>query len=287
MVLLKHKVRGGMLLATIVALLGAYVALAQNAQAPPENKLVKVTDDLYTIIGDGGNSTSYITDQGIIMIDDQFERDHADIVAKLRSVTDKPVKYVINTHAHGDHTGGNLRFQDSALIIAHANVRNFMIDKKMPGPPQIGFADELDLSLGGKQVIVKHFGPGHTNGDSAVYIPALKAVCAGDVFNIYPQGVAIDYSPGGGSILGLLKTIDGILQWDFDTVIPGHGAVSKRADLVKFRDALEAAIQRVRDMTRTGASKDDVAKVLVGEFGWNPAGAGIRGVTGLMAELKQ
>lgn len=284
-----NKTFSAVLPAAILVFIGAGYVRAQNPPAPPENKLVKVTDDLYTIIGDGGDATAYLTDQGVIMIDDKFERDYADIMAKLQTVTDKPVKYVINTHPHPDHTGGNLKFQDSALIIAHVNARATMIAKKMPGPPQLAFSDEMEISLGGKTVIAKHFGQGHTNGDSAVYIPALKVVCTGDLFNVLPQGVHIDYSPGGGgSILAWPKTIDAILQWDFDTVIPGHGAVSRRADLIKFRDSLEAMITRVTGMVRDGASKDDIAKVLITEFAWNPAGQGIRNdIPGLMAELKR
>src|SRR5437868_3767161 len=124
------------------ATLCGWVAYTQTPQAPPQLKLEKITDDLYNISGDGGNVAAYLTDQGVILIDDKFERDNADILVKLKSITDKPVKYILNTHQHGDHTGGNEKMLATAEIIAHRNARLNMVEAKMPGIPRISFNDE-------------------------------------------------------------------------------------------------------------------------------------------------
>jgi len=262
----------------------AWIAYGQNA--PPENKLEKIKDDLYVITGDGGNSTIYLTDEGVILVDDKFERDAADVLAKVKELTDKPIKFVFNTHAHTDHTGANPKLPSSAVIVAHSNTQSAMVQKKVPGAPQMGFTDEMEINLGGKQVIAKYFGRGHTDGDIAVYFPASKVIATGDMFNMPPSGVHIDYA-SGGKILDWVHTLDGMLKWDFDTVIPGHQTIAKRADLIKNKESVAAAIVRVRGMVREGTTKDAVAKVLVSEFGWNPTGQGIRNdIDGLMAELK-
>lgn len=263
---------------------GTWFARAQQPAAP--SKLEKVRDDLYVITGDGGNTTIYLTDAGVILVDAKFERDHDDIMDKVKSLTDKPIKYVISTHPHGDHTGGNEKMRPFAVIVGHRDARADMIRDKQPGAPEVTFGDEMSINLGGKEVVARHFSPAHTNGDVVVYFPALKVVAMGDTFNTGAFGVHIDYK-SGGSIMEWTKTLNGALKWDFDTVIPGHGAIATRDGLVKFRAAVDATRIRVRAMVRDGKTKDDVAKVLINEFGWNPMGIGIRNdVPGLMDELK-
>ena len=117
------------------------------------------------------------------MIDDKFERDYADIMAKVKSLTGKPVKYVLNTHQHGDHTGGNAKMLEGSVeILAQKNARANMVATKMPGVPRISFNDETEVFLGGKEVRARYFGRGHTNGD-AVFIsrlngPSIPATCS-------------------------------------------------------------------------------------------------------------
>jgi cyclase len=279
---------------------GPWLAHAENPLAcattiPPElakqcvleNKLVKITDDLYVIAGDGSNTTVYLTDEGVILVDDKFERDYDDIQAKIKSLTDKPVKYVVNTHFHPSSAGGNERWRTSAQIIAHSNAPADMIKEKLPGAPGVTFTDEMTINLAGKEVIARHFGKAHTNSDIVVYFPGPKVVVMGDVFNLPPWGVAPDYK-GGGSIVEHSETLDGALRWDFDVVIPGHGApMVKRADLISFRASLVAARDRISTMIREGRSKDDITKVLISEFGWNPTGGGIGAIDDIIAELKR
>src|SRR6202035_1344065 len=120
--------------AALLFLMGAWVAYTQNqGKQPPQLKLNKITDDLYEIEGDGGNVAVYITNEGVIVVDDKFEYDFNDIMAKIKSVTAQPVKYVLNTHHHVDHTGSNEHFLSTAEIISTANARKNMIDGKQPG----------------------------------------------------------------------------------------------------------------------------------------------------------
>jgi cyclase len=252
-----------------------------------ENKLVKITSDLYVIAGDGSNSTVYLTDEGVILVDDKFERDYDDIQAKIKSLTDKQVRYVINTHHHPSSAGGNERWRNSAQIIAHSNARANMVQEKLSGAPDITFTDEMTINLGGKEVVVRHFGRAHTNSDIVVYFPGPKVVVMGDVFNLPPWGVAPDYN-GGGSILEHSRTLDGALQWDFNVVIPGHGApLAKRADLISFRASLIAVRDRISTMIREGKSKEDMTKVLISEFGWSPTGGGIGAIDDIISELSR
>lgn len=268
--------------AVLVFAIGAWVAYTQTPQAG-KLALEKVKDDLFVISNDGGNVAAYVTDDGVIVIDDKFDADVAEILAKIKSVTDKPVKYVLNTHQHGDHTGGNQKLLPIAEIIIHENARANMVAGKMPGIPRVTYSDQTGVYLGGKEVLAKHFGRGHTNGDAAIYFPAQKVVHTGDLF--VSGAPFIDYS-AHGSAKEWAATIDGILKWDFDTVVPGHGPVSKRADLIKFRDKMANMTGRVSGMLREGKSKDDVSKMLVADFGFTSTGMGMRSLDGLVAELK-
>ncbi len=271
--------------AGILLLAGSWIAYTQNQSRQASNKLNKVADDLYEIEGDGGNVAIYITNEGVILVDDKFEYDYNDIVDKVKSVTSQPIRYVLNTHHHGDHTGSNAKFPASTEIIAHTNARKNMIDGKQPGPPRIVFTQEQDVFLGGKEVRARYFGRGHTNGDVMIYFPALKVLHTGDL--VAGNSPLIDYG-GGGSLLEWTATLDEALKMDFDTVIPGHGPIAKKADIVKYRDNIEKLKTRVTGLLRQNAAKDDIAKVMTSEFGWQPGGLPMtRGFDGMLAELRR
>jgi glyoxylase-like metal-dependent hydrolase (beta-lactamase superfamily II) len=142
----------------------------------------------------------------------------------------------------------------------------------------------MAVHLGGKEVRARYFGRGHTNGDAVVYFPALKTIHTGDLF----VGAApfIDYS-SGGSAVEWTKTIDGIMQLDFETVIPGHGPVMKRADLLTFRGKIETLRNRVSQLKSSGVSKGDISgKLKVDDLGWNVAGLFERSIPGLYDEVR-
>jgi glyoxylase-like metal-dependent hydrolase (beta-lactamase superfamily II) len=262
-----------------------WLAYTQTQQAPAQLTLQKVKDDLYVIEGDGGNVTVYLTDEGVILVDDKFERDHDAIMEKVKSITDKPIRYVLNTHHHGDHTGGNQKMPASVEIIAHANARSNMVKGKMPGLPEITFTGESAVHLGGKEAQMRYYGRGHTNGDVVIYFPALRVLTAGDLFtkgDNFPQ--LIDYG-GGGSAIEWIPTIDAILNLDFDTVIPGHGPVSAKQDLKNFQATCQSLNQRVRSMVREGKSKDDISKMLAADFHWGQLQM-TRGLDGIIQEMR-
>jgi cyclase len=269
--------------------LGAWVAFTQNQPPAQPSKVNKVADDLYELEGDGGNVAVYLTDEGVIVVDDKFERNYDDTMANIRKLTTKPVKYVLNTHQHGDHTGSNDKMKAKGVeVIAHKNARANMVSGNQPGLPQVSFADQAQVNLGGKEVDAYYNGRGHTNGDVVIYFPALRVVHTGDLFTTNGKGnVApfIDYN-GNGSAVEWTKTLDGVLKLDFDTVIPGHGPVSTRADLMKYRAGFEKMQSSVRSLVRQNKSKDDVLKMLVSDFGWASAGLGVNSLDRMMAELK-
>ena len=276
-----------------IGLISIRTAQAQAPAAPwPAWKTEKITDDIYVIFGEGGNTTVFLTNEGVILVDVKFDRNYDEIQNRIRALTDKPVKYVINTHAHGDHTGGNIKFLPSATIIAHRNARAAMIQGKQPGPPQVTYTDSIGLNLGGKEVIGRYFGRAHTDGDTWVYFPAQKVLASGDSFN---NGLGTGGTGGffgmfiapGGSIVDITKTLDEVLKLDFTTVIPGHGPLATRAEVVKWRGEIEVVRNRIREMVRQGKSKDDVTKMLVNEFKWDPNGIIVaRSIDALMNELK-
>lgn len=256
-----------------LALLALATALpdgrAQPQKAgPPRAALVteKLADDLFVIIGNGGNVAVLVTDEGVVLVDAKFEQDYEAIVAQVKTVTDKPVKYVINTHHHSDHAGGNTRFIEVAEIISHKNARANIEGKKQSNaapnmkPARIVFTDETSVFLGGKEVRARYFGRGHTNGDIFVYFPAHRVLHTGDMM----AGVTplIDYS-GGGSIVEWIKTVDGVLAGlDIDKVIPGHGAVTNRAGLQTYRDNVAKMRTEMAALVRQGKTQEEVRAFL-------------------------
>src|SRR5437660_4142016 len=161
--------------AGLLFVLLAFVAYTQNQNQPPKLTINKVKEDLFEIEGDGGNVAVYITNEGVILVDDKFDQDHENIVAKVKSVTNQTVKYVLSTHHHADHSGGNAKFLPTAEIISTANARaNIVAHKQSNAPPgvepaRVVFTEECSVFLGGKEARSRHFGRGHTNGDAIVY----------------------------------------------------------------------------------------------------------------------
>ena len=158
---------------------------------------------MYNIVGSGGNVAALVTREGVILVDDKFEENYDAIIENVRSVTDQPVKYVINRYYHADHSGGNSRFLGIAEVISTRNARTNILERKQsnapPGvlPARIVFTEEVSVFLGGQEVRVRQFGRGHTDSDAIVYFPAQRTVHMGDMM----AGVTplIDYN-GGGSI---------------------------------------------------------------------------------------
>jgi cyclase len=255
-------------------------------QASHDLKVVKVKDSLYVLQDpSGGNSTLYVTAEGPILVDDKLPGNFDDIVASVKSVTDKPVRYVFNTHYHFDHTGSNTGFLATAPVIAHENARRSMLKSNQPGAPSIVFGDRMSVLLGGREIQALHYGSGHTDGDSLVYFPADRVLCTGDL--MAGATPLIDYN-GGGSVKAWIATLNRALkELDFDTVIPGHGPVTSREMLATFVANTQKLADRVATLVKEGKSKEDVAKMLTAEFAWPPGGFNMQlGLDGLYKEMK-
>jgi glyoxylase-like metal-dependent hydrolase (beta-lactamase superfamily II) len=276
---------------------GAWAVYSQTAKTPGPLRTERVKGDLHMVSGEGGNVAVYVTDEGVVLVDDMFDRNHADILAQVKSVTERPLRYVINTHQHDDHAGGDFKMLRIAEVIAHRNVRANLAHIKEPyyqdtpgtpiGLPRITFSNELAVHLGGSEVRAHYFGRGHTNGDAIVYFPAVKAVHTGDLFLAIrsgagrggtqarqrPPGVPIyvDYVQGG-SFIEWSRALEGLLTLDFDIVIPGHGPVSTRADVVRFKSDLEAMRGRLAALIKAGTGKGELVKILEDDYGWRSTG---------------
>jgi cyclase len=262
---------------------------AQTLKPARPLDIQRVKGDLYVLLGEGGNVAVYVTDGGVVLVDDMFYRNYDDILAKVASVTDRKIVYVVNTHQHDDHAGGNAKMLRIANVIAHDNVRKNLEHIKQPyyedtpgtpiGLPNITFSRELVVHVGGKEIRTEHFGRGHTSGDAVVYFPELKVIHTGDLFLSFPRppdkprgaGIYVDYAQGG-SFLEWTATLDRILALDFDTVIPGHGPVATRADLVRFRGDVQAMRDRITALIRSGATKQQVLTVFEMDYGWKSTG---------------
>jgi glyoxylase-like metal-dependent hydrolase (beta-lactamase superfamily II) len=274
-------------------LFGCWMAYTQNrGGAPPTLNVNKVKDDLYEIEGDGGNVAVYVTGEGVILVDDKYDRDFDGIVSKVKSVTSQPIKYILSTHHHEDHSGGNSKFAPAgAQIISTANARTNIVEHKQSNasPGMVGasvvFTQETAVFLGGKEVRARYFGRGHTNGDAVVYFPALRTVHTGDL--MAGTTPLIDYS-GGGSLAEWANTLDQAMKaWDFDTVIPGHGPVTTKANLLTYRNNVDKMRVRAAGLIREHKSADDVAKVMQAEFGWTANSMQMQwSLPGMMQELK-
>jgi glyoxylase-like metal-dependent hydrolase (beta-lactamase superfamily II) len=282
---------------TALGMMLAASALAQQtppAPGPPPN-IVKIQDDLFIVqnqantMGDliayGGNATAYVTDAGVMLIDSKSDREHDDLIAKLKSVTDKPIKYVILTHNHGDHTGGaaKLAAMGASVVISAAD-RGNMVRSGDKYIPDFGYIGQAELTLGGKRAELRQF-RGHTRGDTAVYLPAARTIVLGDLLTTADTIPMIVNYADGGSWTDWTISIDQILRLDFDNVIPGHGPMISKQRLVEMRQKFGDIMQRVHTMTREKKTEQEIQQALVKEFNWG-AGPSAGNIAGMMIELR-
>ena len=246
----------------------------------------EVKEGLHVITGPGGNIGVRLTSEGVILIDDKFPQDFEEIQSLVAQVSDLPVRYVINTHHHGDHSGSNAGFLQVAEVIAHKNARDNMIRGDQDGLPRMIYTNETSVFLGGIEVQAFYMGRGHTNGDSVVYFPDLKTVHGGDLLH----GIApfVDYG-NGGSTRGWVGTMNNILSLDFDTAIPGHGSIMDRRDVVNFRNQMEAVRERMAGLIRNGLDADDAPeRIKDSGLSWTQADDGLfmqRSIPGFFDEI--
>ncbi|HUQ52813.1 MAG TPA: MBL fold metallo-hydrolase, partial [Gammaproteobacteria bacterium] len=242
---------------TALALLATH-AHAQFGSEPAKLEVIKVRDDIYVIsnVAVPGLTTALITNDGVLLVDDKFEIDHASIMAALKTVTSEPVKYVINTHYHGDHSGGNAKLQAlGTLAVASIEARASMVKANQSGQPNITVGDRAEIIIGGKRVEIHKVGRAHTDGDVVVLFPEQRVLASGDIFANGPGTSAqlVDY-PGGGSAKLWPLAVDQALELQFDTVIPGHGLVSTKADLTAYRARAQRFADTLQQLVSQGKS---------------------------------
>ena len=228
-----------------LAVAGA-AAQPPRPRIPPTGTIKSVRDNLYVIPGAGGNTTVFVTQNGVVLVDTKLPNNGEPILKQVRSVTDKPVTMIINTHSHPDHIGSNEYFPASVEVIAHENTRKWMAaNPRVASNPAVmpdkTFTDRMTLGSGNDRIELYYFGAGHTNGDAFIVFPARRAMAAGDMF-AWKMAPLID-PMAGGSVLALPdsleKAVNGIAN--VDTVIEGHGDVNTWAgfrDYVQFNRAL-------------------------------------------------
>lgn len=287
----------------------AWVVYSQGARPPVTFRTQQVKGDLHMVSGEGGNVALLATKEGVLLVDNMFDRSHDAILEQMKTVTAAPLRYVINTHQHDDHAGGDFRMLPMAEVIAHRNVYANLKDLKRPyyedrpgtpiGLPRVTFSDRLDVHLGGTDVEAYYFGRGHTSGDVIVYFPQLKTIHTGDLFimsNAKGLPIYVD-SNQGGSLLEWSRTLERTLALDFDTIIPGHGPVATKGDLATFNAAIVAMRTRMQGLVKQGTSRDEIVRILEADYGWRSKGcppppnmtAGClqyQQVDGLIAELR-
>lgn len=261
------------LLALVTSLAFAAGSSAQDF-SKAEVKAQKLADTLWMLQGMGGNLGLSAGEDSVFLVDDQYAPMTAKIQAAVSQVTRKPVQFVLNTHWHGDHTGGNENFgKGGAVIVAHDNVRKRMgteqfleifKEKVPPSPkaalPVVTFANGITFHLNGEEIRVTHVANAHTDGDAIVHFVGADVVHMGDVFfnGLYPF---IDAGSGGSSA-GVIAACDQVLAATSDKTrfIPGHGPLATRADLKAYRDMLAALRERFARAIAEGKSDDDIAK---------------------------
>src|ERR1700722_3473326 len=218
--------------ATVGLASGSLWAQGRGAAEDPVAKIRLLKPELYTITGGGANTLVRVTPAGVIVVDTKNpgENRYDRIMEEIKSVTDQPVKFVLNTHHHPDHVGNNKQFIDAgATVIAldalKTNMANDPRTKDIPGLPTQTFARDYVLKLGGAEVDAHAYAPGHPRDDPMFYFPDLKVVMVSDrIIDGYP---AADFA-NGGSILEWNKSLDGVLSLDFEIAIPGRGEPKTR-----------------------------------------------------------
>jgi glyoxylase-like metal-dependent hydrolase (beta-lactamase superfamily II) len=227
-----------------------------------------VRDGIYRISSSAsGNITVFTSDNGVLLVDSKFDNEYDRYMELLRTVTDQPVRFVINTHMHPDHTGGNIRLEAlESDIVATENARRRLAEAQQLGLPNITFDDHMRLYFGGRAMDLYWLGRGHTDGDLVIHLPEERLVLTGDLFaGGDPYVRAIDPA-GGGSLKEWSATVERVLALDFDTVIPGHSGVTDRATLQDFQDETVRIQEFISEMLRAGRPVEDIQTALGSEF---------------------
>ena len=261
---------------TLVALAAAVLSVGAWAQQrnfdAVQIKTTKVADGIYMLEGEGGNIGVSAGEDGVFLIDDQFAPLTPKITAAVKAISDKPIRFLVNTHWHGDHVGGNENLgKAGVVIVAHDNVYKRMAvggaiqllkQNYAPAPkaalPVISFSETATFHLNGDDVTSVHLPPAHTDGDSLVRFHKANVIHTADVFAAYRYPF-IDVE-SGGSVKGVLLAIDRMLPMidDNTKVIPGHGGLSNKKDVLAYRRMMSTVVGRIEPMAKSGKTLQQV-----------------------------
>ena len=266
--------------ATAMALSGAAWAQTPPAASPPpppdfskvEIKTTDLGDHVYMLEGQGGNITVAVAKDGIIMVDGEYAPLHDKIKAAIATVSNQPIKYLVNTHFHGDHTGGNEPFaKDGVTIVSEVNVKNRLAAGTTNGLtgartapaspaalPSKTYTGSFKIRLNGRVADLKHIANAHTDGDTYIWFKTANVLSTGDTFTNgrYPN---IDFA-NGGNIKGMIAAADAYLKLTNakTRIVPGHGPIADKAALTEYRTMLVTARDRMAALVKEGKSEDDV-----------------------------
>ena len=263
---------------SLLTIAGPLPGLAQGGQNfdAVNVEVKKIQGNVYMLTGAGGNVTVQAGDEGVLLVDTQFAPMAPKILAAIRKLTDKPIRYIINTHVHGDHSGGNepLAKADGATIIGHENILKVMSAPKdgstddrfraAPGArPTETFTDRKMIHFNGEDVEIIHVPAAHSTGDTIVFFRGSNVISGGDIFAItrYP---VVDFD-GGGRVTGMIDGLNRMVALSDPArvngrtyIVPGHGRLCDREDLIKYRDMSIIIRDRIQAMIRKGMTVEQV-----------------------------
>ncbi|HUI79325.1 MAG TPA: MBL fold metallo-hydrolase [Bryobacteraceae bacterium] len=264
-------------------LVAAFVAVPLVIAQPPAKKggppmlaTQQVKPGLFMITGAGANTEVRVTNEGLIVVDGKLPGDdnYNALMDQVKMISSQPIKYLIVTHHHADHSGNNNKFLAAGVqVVAQENLnKNLASYQQTPKPADAGitYDKEHTLRLGGVEVKLYHFGRAHTSGDTVVYFPDLKVVAVSDVVTTGTTGPLADYA-GGGSFADWPHVLDGILKLDFDTAIAGNGNPLTKAYVQEYKTKIDTFVMRAKEAIKQGVPKDQLmAQIKTDDLGWKP-----------------
>lgn len=251
----------------LISLLFCFGMASAHAQANMDDVEIKATqlsDRVYMLTGMGGNIGVYVGEDGVVMVDAQYKGLADKIMAAIAELSDQPIKSLINTHFHSDHTGNNAPFARKGVrVIAHENVKTRLAANEkfdQDGLPTVTFDNRLEVASGAASLKLQHYPEGHTDGDVVVWFPNANVIHAGDLFFV-DRFPFIDLNAGGNvqgyidNVRAVIDSIDGETQ-----IIPGHGTLSKRSDWLRLVHMIEATREEVMTMKEQGLTEDQAVE---------------------------